>query len=75
MLNSANCPTPYFSALTLDDEIRSVGQLIIGVIRSISFGRDFEQQLSFYVESRASFSNIDSVLVYLVQVGHIYLAH
>ena len=61
------------SALTLNDDIRSIGQLIIGFIRTISFGRDFEQQLGFYVEARASFSNIDSVLVYLVQVSTIYL--
>ena len=38
------------------------------VIMQISFGRDFEQQLSFYVESRANFSNLDAVLVTLVQV-------
>ena len=59
---------PHFSALSLDDEIRVIGNLINGFIRSISFGRDFEQQLSFYVEARATFSNIDSVLVNLVQV-------
>ena len=35
----------------------------------IRFGKDFEQQLSFYVEARASFSNIDSVLVFLIQVS------
>ena len=57
-----------FSALTLEDEIRSIGQLIIGFIRTVSFGRDFEQQLSFYVEARSSFSNIDQTIMYLVQV-------
>ena len=35
----------------------------------VNFGRDFEQQLNFYVEARANFSNIDSVLVVLVQVS------
>lgn len=35
----------------------------------IDFGKDFEQQLSFYVEVRASFSNLDAVLIYLVQVS------
>ena len=57
-----------FSALTLEDEIRSIGQLIIGFIRTVLFGRDFEQQLSFYVEARSSFSNIDQMIIYLVQV-------
>ena len=37
-------------------------------VRQINYGRDFEQQLSFYVESRANFSNLDAVLVTLVQV-------
>ena len=57
------------SALSLDDEIRVIGNLINSFIRSISFGRDFEQQLSFYVEARASFSNIDAVVVHLVHVS------
>lgn len=35
----------------------------------IDFGKDFEQQLSFYVEVRATFSNLDAVLIYLIQVG------
>ena len=56
------------SALSLDDDIRAIGTLINGFVRSISFGRDFEQQLSFYVEARSAFTNIDAVLVNLVQV-------
>lgn len=35
----------------------------------IDFGKDFEQQLSFYVEVRATFSNLDAILIYLVQVS------
>ena len=57
-----------FSALTLDDERKMISNLISGFVRNISFGRDFEQQLSFYVECRASFSNLDQVLVQLIQV-------
>lgn len=36
----------------------------------IDFGKDFEQQLSFYVEVRATFSNLDAILIYLIQVGN-----
>ena len=39
----------------------------------VNFGRDFEQQLSFFVQARANFSNIDSVLVVLVQVSLPYI--
>ncbi|XP_022318792.1 VPS35 endosomal protein-sorting factor-like [Crassostrea virginica] len=63
------CKTMHDSvnALTLDDERKMISNLISGFVRNISFGRDFEQQLSFYVECRASFSNLDQVLVQLIQ--------
>lgn len=35
----------------------------------MSFGRDFEQQLSFCVEARAAFCNLEPVLVQLVHVS------
>ena len=35
----------------------------------ISFGQDFEQQLSFFVETRAAFCNLDYVLIYLIHVS------
>ena len=34
----------------------------------IDFGRDFERQLDSYVDARSSFSNLETVLVMLVQV-------
>ena len=37
----------------------------------VSFGRDFEQQLGFYVEARANFSNLDQVLIFLIHVSRI----
>ncbi|XP_076459289.1 VPS35 endosomal protein-sorting factor-like [Babylonia areolata] len=55
------------NALTLEDEKRVIAGLLSGFIHRVSFGRDFEQQLSFYVEARASFSNLDPVLVTLIQ--------
>lgn len=63
------CKTMHNSvnALTLEDERRQIAALICGFLQHISFGRDFEQQLSFYVDSRAAFSSLDPVLVELVQ--------
>ena len=56
------------SALTLQDDVRLISELINSFISTISYGRDFEHQLSFYVECRAAFSNTNAVLTYLVQV-------
>ena len=53
--------------LMVDDERRQIGELLCNVIRKVHYGRDFEQQLSFYVEARGMFANIDSVLSQLVQ--------
>ena len=44
-------------------------------LSQISFGKDFEQQLGFFVEARASFSNVDSILVFLIQVHTITHTH
>ncbi|XP_061085537.1 VPS35 endosomal protein-sorting factor-like isoform X2 [Conger conger] len=62
------CKTMHDSvnALTLDDEKRSLALLINGFIRMVSFGRDFEQQLSFCVEARATFCNLEPVMVQLI---------
>ncbi|XP_020282455.1 UPF0505 protein C16orf62 homolog isoform X2 [Pseudomyrmex gracilis] len=55
------------SALTVEDEKRQIGQLICGLVQRVDYGRDFEKQLSFYVEVRAAFPNLDSVHIQLVQ--------
>ncbi|KYM95630.1 UPF0505 protein C16orf62 like protein, partial [Cyphomyrmex costatus] len=55
------------SALTVEDEKRQIGQLICGLVQRVDYGRDFEKQLSFYVEARAAFPNLDSVHIQLVQ--------
>lgn len=39
------------------------------VAAQVSFGRDFEQQLSFCVEARASFCNLEPVLMHLIHVS------
>ncbi|XP_040214482.1 VPS35 endosomal protein-sorting factor-like isoform X2 [Rana temporaria] len=62
------CKTMHDSvnALTLEDEKRMLAHHINVLVRMVSFGRDFEQQLSFYVEARAMFCNLESVLVQLI---------
>ncbi|XP_038125096.1 VPS35 endosomal protein-sorting factor-like isoform X2 [Cyprinodon tularosa] len=62
------CKTMHDSvnALTLEDEKRSLAVLITGFIRMVSFGRDLEQQLTFCVEARATFCNLEPVLVQLI---------
>ncbi|OXB72752.1 UNVERIFIED_CONTAM: hypothetical protein H355_009933 [Colinus virginianus] len=62
------CKTMHDSvnALTLEDEKRLLAALINGFIKMVSFGRDFEQQLSFYVEARSVFCNLEPVLIQLI---------
>ncbi|XP_076122987.1 VPS35 endosomal protein-sorting factor-like [Alosa pseudoharengus] len=62
------CKTMHDSvnSLTLEDEKRSLALLINGFIRLVSFGRDFEQQLSFCVEARATFCNLEPVIIQLI---------
>ncbi|XP_037897035.1 VPS35 endosomal protein sorting factor-like isoform X2 [Glossina fuscipes] len=55
------------TALTVADEKRQISQLISNFIRKVYFGRDLECQLSFYVEARGTFSNLDTVYGTLVQ--------
>ncbi|KAK2564040.1 VPS35 endosomal protein-sorting factor-like [Acropora cervicornis] len=54
-------------ALTVTDERRIIGHLITGFLHKIDFGRDFEKQLDSFVDARSSFSNLETVLVMLVQ--------
>lgn len=55
-----------FSAFSGEDERRQISDLISHFIKTIDYGKDFEKQLSFYVEARTSFPNFDSVFVTLV---------
>lgn len=57
----------FYSALTSEDELRQISNLISHFVRKVDFGRDFEQQLSFYVEARSAFSNLDPVYSTLIQ--------
>lgn len=52
--------------LSFDDERRQLGLLITAFIRKMSFGRDLEAHLNFYVDCRANFANLDAVLDTLV---------
>jgi len=53
-------------SLSFADERRQLAALINSFIRKVDFGRDFERQLDFYVECRATFSNLDAVIDTLV---------
>ncbi|KAK4884963.1 hypothetical protein RN001_001234 [Aquatica leii] len=55
------------NALTVEDERRQISELLCNVVKRVDYGRDFEQQLNFYAEARAAFSNLDTVLAQLVQ--------
>ncbi|KAF5301140.1 hypothetical protein FQR65_LT08970 [Abscondita terminalis] len=55
------------TALTVEDERRQISELLCNVVKRVDYGRDFEQQLNFYAEARAAFSNLDTVLAQLVQ--------
>lgn len=55
------------NALTPEDEFKQIGEILCNIVRRVDYGRDFEQQLSFYVEARGAFSNVDVVLAELVQ--------
>ncbi|XP_052903515.1 VPS35 endosomal protein sorting factor-like isoform X2 [Anopheles moucheti] len=54
------------NALTGEDERRQISGLICYFIGKVDFGRDFEQQLAFYVEARSVLSNLDSALSTLI---------
>ncbi|XP_063171334.1 VPS35 endosomal protein-sorting factor-like isoform X2 [Candoia aspera] len=62
------CKTMHDSvnALTLEDEKRTLASLINGFVKMVSFGRDFEQQLNFYVEARSMFCHLEPVLIQLI---------
>lgn len=59
----------FYSALTVVDERRQIGNLLSKFVLKINFGRDFEQQLDFYVEARGAFFNSDMVHYTLVHVS------
>lgn len=44
--------------------------MISNFIKRADYDRDFEQQLTFYVDARAAFPNLDGVLVTLVHCAN-----
>ena len=47
--------------------------ICIGVCLQVNYGQDFEQQLNFFMEARAVFCNLDTVLVHLVHVSTVQI--
>ncbi|XP_026472409.1 UPF0505 protein C16orf62 homolog [Ctenocephalides felis] len=54
------------NALTVEDETRQISLLISSFIRCINYGKEFEKQLSFYVEAREAFTNLESLNIQLI---------
>ncbi|CAG9585457.1 unnamed protein product [Danaus chrysippus] len=54
------------NAVTVEDESKLVAELINKFILAVSYQDDLEQQLNFYVDCRAAFIKLDSVLVTLI---------
>ncbi|XP_073943987.1 VPS35 endosomal protein-sorting factor-like isoform X2 [Choristoneura fumiferana] len=54
------------NAVTVEDEVKLCADLITKYIHAVDYHDDLEQQLNFYVESRAAFIKLDAVLVALV---------
>ncbi|EDV22361.1 uncharacterized protein TRIADDRAFT_28863, partial [Trichoplax adhaerens] len=55
------------NSLALEDSKREISNLITAFIQKVDFGRDFEQQLNFYVDARSFFTALDAVVIQLVQ--------
>mmetsp|Transcript_12765 Transcript_12765/g.19318 ORF Transcript_12765/g.19318 Transcript_12765/m.19318 type:complete len:1005 (+) Transcript_12765:49-3063(+) len=49
------------NTLTVKDEVRQITEMITRFVRAVSFGRDVEKQMNFYVDCRRAFSNLDRV--------------
>ncbi|XP_036228602.2 VPS35 endosomal protein sorting factor-like isoform X1 [Bactrocera oleae] len=54
------------TAQTVEDERRQISLLISSFIRKVTYPKDFERQLSFYVEAREAFTDLDTVYITLV---------
>ncbi|CAH0380995.1 unnamed protein product [Bemisia tabaci] len=55
------------NALSIEDEKRQISNLLSCFIQRVDMGKKFEEQLSFYVNARAAFTNLDLVQTSLVQ--------
>lgn len=67
LLHCAKSVHDTLGALTIEDDIRDVSNLICSFIRRIDYGKDVEQELKFCVEARGSFGSLDSVTIALIQ--------
>ena len=68
LLHLASILHKTLNAMSVEDEKRQIGELAISLIERVDFGRDFQSMLTFYGDARAAFTNLDPVLVYLVQM-------
>ncbi|XP_011208196.2 VPS35 endosomal protein sorting factor-like isoform X3 [Bactrocera dorsalis] len=54
------------TAQSVEDERRQISHLISSFIRKVTYPKDFERQLSFYVDAREAFTDLDAVYITLV---------
>uniref|UniRef100_A0A0K8V8T8 UPF0505 protein CG8202 n=2 Tax=Bactrocera latifrons TaxID=174628 RepID=A0A0K8V8T8_BACLA len=54
------------TAQSVEDERRQISHLISSFIRKVTYTKDFERQLSFYVDAREAFTDLDAVYITLV---------
>ena len=55
------------NALSFADEVRQVAKLTLQFVEKVSYP-DYETQLNFFAEARASFPNFDGVLTHILHV-------
>jgi hypothetical protein len=55
------------NTLSFEDDVRRISNSLAAFISRIDYGRDVEKQLTFYVDCRSAFGNLDPVKGALVQ--------
>lgn len=49
---------------SFEDDKREITVLLRAFLKKLDFGKELDKQLTFYVEARRAFANLDGVKVY-----------